>query len=136
MEPFWTKLVLVTVIIIGLYKFLTKNNNFFKTREVKFVKPRVLFGNLLEVFTGRENGYSVFQKMYNKFKNEKIIGFFIFLHPVFIVKDADLMKQITIKDFYYFVNHNGGLTNAADKIFAKSLALLENHQWREMRNCL
>lgn len=61
---------------------------------------------------------------------------FQFLSPRFIVKDADIVKQITIKDFNHFVNHDGSLTEGSDGIFGKSVFLLEDNQWREMRNYL
>lgn len=61
---------------------------------------------------------------------------FMFSRPVFVVKDAEVVKQIMIKDFDHFVNHDGNLSKGADGIFAKSVLLLEDNSWREMRNIL
>lgn len=65
------ELILLLILIFGLYKYLTRNHLFFQRQQVAFVKPKILFGNLLELFTGRENGISVFQKVYDKFSNER-----------------------------------------------------------------
>lgn len=60
----------------------------------------------------------------------------MFLQPMFLLNDVDVIKQITVKDFDHFVNHNSNLSKGADGIFAKSVLLLENNAWREMRNIL
>lgn len=66
----------------------------------------------------------------------RVFGMFIFTRPNLVVKDTDVVKQISIKDFDHFVNHDGSLTRGSDGIFAKSVLLLEDNPWREMRNFL
>lgn len=66
----------------------------------------------------------------------RAFGFFMLMRPVYVVRDVELVKQITIKDFDHFVNHDGNLTRASDGLFAKSVLLLEDNAWREMRNIL
>lgn len=61
---------------------------------------------------------------------------FNFTRPVFIVTDAEIVKNIMIKDFDHFVNRDDGLSRGSDGIFGKSVLLLENNPWREMRNIL
>lgn len=60
----------------------------------------------------------------------------MFLQPMFLLNDAEVIKQIAVKDFDHFVNHNKNLSKAADGIFAKSVLLLEDNPWREMRHML
>lgn len=59
------------IVILWAYKFLIKNHDFFERRDVKYVKPTILFGNFLGLLVGREDAISVFQKPYDMFRSEK-----------------------------------------------------------------
>lgn len=56
--------------------------------------------------------------------------------PNFVVKDVELIKQITIKDFDSFVNHDKTFDVHVDKVFGRSLFSLFDGEWRTMRNTL
>jgi cytochrome P450 family 9 len=56
--------------------------------------------------------------------------------PNFIITDAELIKQITIKDFDHFVNHDKSLGEDLDKISGNMLFTLTDEKWRNMRNIL
>jgi hypothetical protein len=71
MEIETLRLFLFIGLVILFYKFLTKNFKFFESRGVKFVEPKVVFGNMLGLFKSGENSSSVLQYFYDKFKNEK-----------------------------------------------------------------
>jgi cytochrome P450 family 9 len=60
---------------------------------------------------------------------------FNFKQPAYVVIDPELVKQIGIKDFDHFVNHNEALTGA-DRLFNKTLFALHNNEWRDMRTTL
>jgi cytochrome P450 family 9 len=52
------------------------------------------------------------------------------------VKDAELLKKITIKDFDSFVNHDKFFDESVDKMFGKSLFQMFDERWRSMRHSL
>lgn len=56
--------------------------------------------------------------------------------PNFIITDAELIKQITIKDFDHFVNHDKSFSEDMDKISGNMLFALTDEKWRNMRNIL
>lgn len=60
----------------------------------------------------------------------------MFTRPFIMVHDAELIKQITIKEFDSFVNHDANFSKGSDEIFGKSVFLMEDNPWREMRNKL
>jgi cytochrome P450 len=66
----------------------------------------------------------------------RLFGIFLFTQPLFAVNDAELVKQIMLKEFDSFMNHNGNFSRISDGIFGKSVLLLEDNSWREMRNTL
>lgn len=63
--------LIFAAILIGVYKYLTRNNDFFEIRGVKFEKPTIIFGNVLGLFTGRDDCVSVLGRPYEKFKDQK-----------------------------------------------------------------
>ncbi|XP_037050616.1 probable cytochrome P450 9f2 [Bradysia coprophila] len=118
-----------------LYKWLTKNDDYFLKKGIPYEKPLPLVGNFLGFMLQRETLIDVIQRKYDKFKKSKIFGLFNFNQIGYIVTDADLIKRITIKDFDHFVNHDQNFDNI-DRVFSKSLFSLHNQQWREMRTIL
>lgn len=66
----------------------------------------------------------------------RIYGFFSLIQRSFIVTDAEIIKQITVKDFDSFVNHDLNFNEEIDKLSGKMLVALTNDEWRNMRNIL
>lgn len=71
MEFSVVEILLLLILLLGLYKFLTRNNDFFKNRGVKFMKPMLLLGNTFDLISGREDGASIMLSFCRKFPNEK-----------------------------------------------------------------
>jgi cytochrome P450 family 9 len=53
-----------------------------------------------------------------------------------VVNDPSIIKQITVKDFDSFVNHDNLLDESVDKLGGKNLIQLLDERWRTMRNSL
>lgn len=66
----------------------------------------------------------------------RLIGMFDSRSPVYFARDLDFIKQITIKDFDYFEDHQGFIDSTADSLFGNSLFMLEGKKWRDMRATL
>jgi cytochrome P450 family 9 len=52
---------------------------------------------------------------------KRYFGFYQYMTPVLIVKDPELIKSITIKNFENFVDHTGFISSEADPIWGKNL---------------
>lgn len=64
----------LSLILVGLfcvYKYLTRNHEVFKKRGIKYSEPIFFFGNMLGLITGRDDGWTIFQNLFIKFRNEK-----------------------------------------------------------------
>jgi cytochrome P450 family 9 len=66
----------------------------------------------------------------------RFFGVFEFLKPVFIIRDLELIRQISIKDFDNFVNRRSVIDESADRLFGKNLFILRDQKWRNMRSTL
>lgn len=65
-----------------------------------------------------------------------MFGIFDFRKPLIILRDPQLIKQLTVKDFDHFENHRMFLDENADEVFGSSLIALRGHKWRHMRATL
>jgi cytochrome P450 family 9 len=56
--------------------------------------------------------------------------------PALIVKDPNFIKKITIKDFDHFVNRDANYDVDTDRLLSKSVLVLRDQKWRDMRTML
>lgn len=71
-----------------------------------------------------------------KFVVCRVFGFFNGMSITFIVKDVEIIKQITIRDFDNFINHNKSFDEKVDPIAGRALVSMFDEKWRVMRNSL
>jgi cytochrome P450 family 9 len=50
-----------------------------------------------------------------------------FVNPFYVVRDLDLVKQITVKDFDHFLDHAGIIDETIDPLFGKNLVSLKGY---------
>ncbi|XP_073817821.1 probable cytochrome P450 9f2 [Musca autumnalis] len=130
-------LELLTFILIGgayFYYWATKNNDYFKKRNMEYEKPIFLFGNGLDIILRRKTTFEVLCEMHKRHKG-RVYGAFDNRQPLLMIRDSELIKQIMIKDFDHFVNRQTFAANS-DNLISNSLFMLENDKWRDMRSTL
>lgn len=66
----WQLVVAFALIVYTFYKWATINNNIFKKQNIKFIKPKFLFGNTGGLFSNQYTAIEFAQKLYNSFPNE------------------------------------------------------------------
>ena len=66
----------------------------------------------------------------------RVFGFFNSVVPLYVIKDPELIKRITIKDFDSFINHDHNIDEKVDSIAGRSLVTLQDEKWRIMRSTL
>ncbi|XP_059610757.1 probable cytochrome P450 9f2 [Phlebotomus argentipes] len=132
--------LLLLVAVAFLVKFIIdkgyKNENFFKDRGIKSLKPAFLFGNSGNLFLRRKTMIDFFKDSYFAFPNERLIGMYEFRTPNIMVRDPELVKQLAVKEFEHFPDHRSVISNDAEPIFGKSLISLKGDEWRDMRATL
>lgn len=128
--------VLLAVLVIVLYRFVTRNKHYFLERDLPHKKPDFLFGHMRRVVLSKCSIYDFFLDVYNHFPEEKVSGVYELMNPVTLIRDPLLIKQIGVKDFDHFVNHRTPLNEGADRLFTKNLFLMRGDKWRDMRSTL
>ncbi|KXJ79841.1 hypothetical protein RP20_CCG027714 [Aedes albopictus] len=134
----------VGAIVLLLYHYGTKKYEYFLTKPIPALKPTFLFGNTGPMMFRRRDVCSHVKILYNSFEGFKMGGFYDFMKPIFMLREPEVIKQITVKDFDYFMDHTPTMTNSnpdsdevgGDSLFGNSLFALRGQKWRDMRATL
>lgn len=102
MESFEILCGIAVIIILAIYYYLTSTFNFWKSRGIRGPYPISGHLNFKDVTFTKVSVGDYMTEVYNVYKDEPMIGIFIWTTPVLIVKDLDLIKDILIKDFSVF----------------------------------
>ena len=66
--------------------------------------------------------------MYNKLKGYKYGGVYQFMIPTVLLRDPELIKMVTVKDFEHFLDHQAPVSEEAEPLFGKALFNLKGEQ--------
>ncbi|CAH2229448.1 cytochrome P450 6B4-like [Pararge aegeria] len=130
---------LVFSLFIGVlyfaYIFLFKNQDYWKNRNVPFVKPLPIFGNYKDYLLLKRHVTDVMHEMCQRFPNEPYVGSFYGTDPALIIKDPNLLKLVMSKDFYYFSGREASDHNAKEML-SKHLFFAHGDEWKVLRTNL
>lgn len=88
--------------LLLLYYYFTRTFDYWKIRGVKGPKPILIFGTVKDVIRTKIS-LSIFLKdMYDKYKDERMVGIFEKDVPSLILRDPDLIQDVLITDFSVF----------------------------------
>ncbi|KAF5283744.1 hypothetical protein FQR65_LT02638 [Abscondita terminalis] len=126
--------VFLTLIFIALlYKYSTRNNDYWKNHGIPYEKPYPFFGNFFGVLILRKSISDLLYDYYKKFKHP-FFGMFIFDKPYLIIKDPNLIKAVLVKDFNYFSDRCILSDEKCDSVSSNMLFLLKNPEWKQVRS--
>ncbi|XP_031355494.1 cytochrome P450 9e2-like [Photinus pyralis] len=78
----------------------------------------------------------IYRLMYDAFPDVRFAGVYLITSPLLVIKDPELIKQITVKDFEYFLDHSRYLPDESEPLWGKNLFALKGERWKEMRATL
>uniref|UniRef100_A0A182Q8G5 Cytochrome P450 n=1 Tax=Anopheles farauti TaxID=69004 RepID=A0A182Q8G5_9DIPT len=128
-------------VLAALYAYLTRNNSFFKNYPIPCLPVEPLFGSSRRLMTKRVAFNDFVRSNYERFPGARMFGMFEMTTPMFVVRDAELVKNITVKDFDYFINHRPFIRADSKNpdssvLFTKALFALNGQRWRSVRTTL
>lgn len=137
MDTAWTvTLSLLAMVFVALYRYITHKQRHFERLGVPHLKPTFLFGSQLPVFLRQRSFIEHMRAMYNELPAAKYCGAYNCLGPMIILRDPELIKEITIKHFDHFTDHMSYLSDELDPLFSKNLFFLRGNKWRDYRAVL
>lgn len=128
--------IFFTFIILIIYQCSWKYWWYFSSKNVKFIRGFPILGSMYKFFLGIESIAESVAYLYDKYPNEPFVGIYELTHPIFIIRDPDLVKKITTQDFEHFFNHQTNFDEELDSLLSRSLFFSHDQKWKEMRSIL
>ncbi|CAH1645291.1 unnamed protein product [Spodoptera littoralis] len=123
------------LILYVIFEFKKIHYNF-KKHGIKFKAGYPIFGNTFNSTFLFKHLIEDIDAVYTAFPEERYVGFIEGMKPIILVRDPELMKIITIKDFHYFVNRKEMFPKEIEPLLGSSLLNMEGEEWRKMRSRL
>ncbi|XP_034488363.1 probable cytochrome P450 9f2 [Drosophila innubila] len=134
-------LAIFFLILLLVYRWSTANYNFFKDRGIDHHKPYPFLGSMWKMILLQKSMFDLTIELYNQ-SNSKVYGIFEQRTPILMIRDPELIKKITIKDFDHFMNHwnifgaDNDDPHDMDNMFGSSLFSMRDTRWKDMRSTL
>lgn len=130
-------LFLLFLIYYTFNVFVFKTWNYFTNRGVVFDRGLPIFGSFAETMFGRASMAETQIKLYKRYSQHKFVGVYqMGGRPMYLVKDPELIKAITVTDFDHFMNHNFEIDTEIEPLMGRVLINISDETWRELRSIL
>lgn len=130
-------LIINTIICAIFYQCVIRYWSHFEDRGLKYVRGWPILGTQYKVLLGKQPITHAFDDIYNAYPDQSVVGMFeVGGGPVYVIRDPDLIKQITIKDFDHFVNHRFQVSEKCDPLLGRTMFVMKDQKWKEMRSTL
>ncbi|XP_060530967.1 cytochrome P450 9e2-like [Cylas formicarius] len=133
---------MITIILAGIvlsilfWYLLIKPLHYWRDLGVKQTNPWVFLGdNWVTVFR-RKSFDEMIVWLYNMYPNERYSGMYQGYVPTLLIRDPELIKQVTVKDFDHFTDHRPFVDAKSDPLWGKNLFALKGQNWKDMRATL
>lgn len=126
--PGW--LVGITVFILTVCLYTWYKQSYFKRLGIP-TKPTVFFFGDFFILTKKGFGYIDYQMVK---ENGKIFGLFLGNIPTLVISDADIIKQIMVKEFSKFTDRVSVVK--VTKIWRSAVSVASGDHWRFLRSTL
>lgn len=130
----------IAVIVRFIYTLIVKHWNYFTDRNVVFERGYPGLGTLLgnvPTLLGKKAIVDSLQDIYDKYPERKFIGMYeVGGKPSYLIRDLELVREITIKNFDSFLNHNFRMDTELDPLLGRTLFSMANQPWRDMRSTM
>lgn len=123
-----------TLFLLTYYYFVS-TFNFWKNQNVKGPTPTPVFGNFKEIMFNTVSIGDMFTKFYNQFPDEDFVGIYSRRTPALLIRDAEQIKNVLIKDFSCFASRGVPIYEKIEPLSCHLFAL-EPERWRPLRTNL
>ncbi|KZC05569.1 Cytochrome P450 9e2 [Dufourea novaeangliae] len=127
---------LITVVLTKLISTVYTQYTYWRKRGAPYVWSMPLLGTGWRLFLRRISfpGYAKF--IYDYHPNVKYVGIMDLATSTVMIRDPELIRDIAVKNFEHFRDHQSFINEKIDPIFGKNVFSLKGERWREMRTTL
>ena len=120
--------VFTIIYLVNKYLF-----SYWSRRNVIYIEPAFLVGNIGRLFTLRTSFSEIFNEIYEKYKNKPYVGAYLSYKPMLVVNDPDLIQDVMIRDFTTFHDRPTPADAAENFPLIGNLFNLKGQKWRDLR---
>nr|CAB3515409.1 unnamed protein product [Spodoptera littoralis] len=128
-------LIWLAVLIGVVALYFRRLYSSFSRQGIKHLKPVPLFGNMAKMLMRTEHFCDHIVNLYQSFPEERFVGRYEFVKEIIFVRDLELIKKMTVKDFEHFLDHRS-IFSTSDSYFSRNLLSLQGQEWKDMRSTL
>ena len=139
----WLEIIIgLATIVVLFYLYVTSKWKYWTKRGIYQVDNVFPFGSFPAFFTKKEAFNDIMLRHVDDTKGQPFYGAYFFTKPILMLTDADLIKQVLVKDFDHFVDRDGSggfmktlkQSNArSDKIMLNQMTTLTGDDWKNLR---
>lgn len=118
----------ITVLILLNHFF----HHYWSRRGFAQLKPKFLVGDIGDLFRLKQSIAEIYGELYAKSKHIKVIGLYFLYRPALMINDTNLIQNILVKDFQYFMNHGLYVDEKRDPL-SGHLFSLHDEKWKNLR---
>lgn len=128
-------LITLSLTIFYGYHWAKQRQTYWKRNNVPYIESLPLLGHFTWMVLLKENIAHVISRLYNhpNAKGQPYVGINVFHKPALLIRDPELIKQMAIKDFNYFVDHLAGADPVHDPVGSNNLFQQNNPLWKKLR---
>jgi hypothetical protein len=95
-------LAIAITVFTSVWYYFKSEYSFWKRKGVRFITPVIPFGNLKDMILLRKSTGEAIKDLYDAFPEEPFVGTYELTKPLLIIRDPELIKRVTVKDFSHF----------------------------------
>lgn len=124
----------LAVAALGLiYWYGVRTFSYWKNKGIKHDDPLPYVGNNIKQFLQKASMCMLATEMYEKYPDEKVVGFYRATSPELVIRDPDIIKRILVTDFQYFYARGLNTHKTVIEPLLKNLFFADGDLWRLIR---
>ncbi|XP_026729654.1 cytochrome P450 6B5-like [Trichoplusia ni] len=127
--------LVVLIVLVLLYKYTTKNHDYWEKRNVKYEKPIPIFGTNYKNVMAKKSIIEMATEVYRKYPTEPLVGMIRGTTPELVVRDLEIVRRILNVDFAYFYPRGLGRNPEIEPDFY-NLFHVDGDLWKLLRQRL
>ncbi|XP_058819081.1 probable cytochrome P450 6a23 [Topomyia yanbarensis] len=130
------EIIMATAMVaVIVYLYVKRQQTYWARRNVPHLKPEFFYGNTKTLDRTEQIGI-IFARFYNELKNSgPLAGVYMYVRPVAVVTDLELVKCILVKDFQHFTDRGFYYNEIHDPLSAHMFNL-PGSKWKSLRQKL
>ncbi|XP_031625910.1 cytochrome P450 9e2-like [Contarinia nasturtii] len=118
------------------YVWLKWNYSHWKRNNVPGPDPTYIFGNVGSTLNFSEHFGIVAENWYKNFPNVPYVGYYKMMKPAVLLRDPELIKDVTTTNFNSFRNNDANISKRFDPLTATNPFFSEDDDWKEGRKSI